>query len=111
MAKLDESTLEAVSNSNYKTIGEAGAFYQAQAMGNHVQSQNRLGILAESAIGAVIKNMNEVDPVQALSLVKANTGNDLAAQLAQLIAALGANQQSAKVAQTTPPITHPKDVK
>ena len=105
MAKLDESTLESVSNANYKTIGESGAFYQAQAMANHVASQNRLGILAESALGSVVKNMNEVDPAQALSLVKANTGNDLSAQLAQLGAAVAAIQQQMKGAQSTPPET------
>lgn len=105
---LDQGTLDAVNNSNFKTIAEASAVGLAQAMAIQAQNaaahQNRVNVLAESALAAALKNQTELDPTEAAAIRKVDTA-DLAKVMAELNAALASIQQSIKSAQTTPPET------
>lgn len=110
--KLESSVVDSVSNANFKNIAEAGAFYSGLSMRDAVESQRRMSVVADQAVGALLKQYNEIDTVEALSIVKANTGFDRASQmhdiagvLASLGATLGAIQMQIKTAQTTNPQT------
>lgn len=102
---VNESVVDAVSINNVKTLGEAAAHSTALAFENAVSHQNRMNIIAESAVGNIVKNLTEVDPAQAVAILKATSGNEVAATIAQLAAALSSGQQGTKAAQTTPPVT------
>lgn len=102
---VNEVVVDAVSINNVKTLGEAAAHSTALAFENAVSHQNRMNVIAESAVGNIIKNLTEIDPAQAVSILKATSGNEVAATIAQLAAALAGGQQTVKAAQTTPPPT------
>jgi tetrahydromethanopterin S-methyltransferase subunit H len=105
---LDQGTLDAVNNSNFKTIAEASAVGLAQAMAIQAQNaashQNRVNVLAESALAAALKNQTELDPTEAASIRKVDNA-DLAKVLAELGSAVAGIQQLMKGAQTTLPET------
>lgn len=105
MAEVDQGVVQSVINNNMKTLGEAVSFAAAQMMDNAVAHQNRLNLIAEASVGQIVKNMNEVDPTQAVAQVKQMTGNALAEELGQLGAVIAQLQQIMKGAQTTPPPT------
>ena len=102
---LNDTVVDAVAGSNFKNLGEAPAFYSALAMGNAVAHQQQMQTIQAAAVGSVIKSLTEVDPAEAVSLLKATSGNEVASTFAQLLSALGAGQQATKSAQTTPPPT------
>lgn len=102
---IDQGVLDSVVNSNMKTVGEAAAFYQAQAMGNHIQSQNRIQVLAETALAKSVEMLQNIDMSEAAATNKVATGNDIAGQMMALLAAVANGQQVTKTAQTTPPVT------
>ena len=104
-AQIAEEIIDSVAISNLKTVAEVASHSMGLAMQNAVAHQNRLNIVAEAAIGNITKNLTEADPIEAVSILKTLSGNDLAQQLAQLLSALASNQQGAKTAQTTPPPT------
>lgn len=102
---LDSGLVDSVANANVKTVGEAAAHSMALAMQNSVAHQNRLNILAETAMAQAIKGLQEVDPLEAISTVKALTGNDNSQAILAQLAALASGQQAAKIGQSTPPET------
>ncbi len=102
---IDQGVLDSVVNANMKTVGEAAAFYQAQAFANHVQSQNRLQMVAEAAVAKSIEMIQNIDMTEAAATTKVGTGNDVAAQMQALLAALNSGQQGVKAAGNTPPVT------
>lgn len=103
--QIPDEIRESVAINNIKTLGESAAFYTQLAMGNAVSHQNRLNVIAETTVGQICKALIEVDPSESVAIQKLLSGNDLAQQLAQLLAALASNQQGVKAAQTTPPVT------
>ena len=110
--KLESNVVDAVANANFKNIAEAGAFYASLSMRDAVESQRRMSALADHATGCLLKQYNEMDTSEAISVVKATTGfdrasqtHDLARVMEQLGAALASLQVFAKVAQSTPPAT------
>tara|TARA_R110000796_G_scaffold252618_2_gene388745 strand:+ start:8291 stop:8617 length:327 start_codon:yes stop_codon:yes gene_type:complete len=105
MAKLDESTLEAVNNANFKAMAESTTVSLNLATQNAVQHQAAMNQIREVALQRFVTESNEVGSTEALALVKANTGNDLAGIMSQLGAAIASIQQSMKGAQSTPPET------
>jgi hypothetical protein len=100
-----EQTLDTLNNVNLKTVGEAASHSMGLAMENAVAHQAAMNQVRELAIGALAKSMTEMDPSQAVSILKATSGNEMASQITSLLAALSSGQQQAKVAQTTPPTT------
>lgn len=102
---VNETVVEAVGINNVKTIGEAAAAATALSFQNSVAHQNRMNILAESAMGSIVKKLTEVDITEAVAVLKATSGNEVATGIAQLAAALSSGQQGVKAAQTTPPPT------
>lgn len=101
---IDQGVLDSVVNSNMKTVGEAASFYQAQAMGNHIQSQNRLQVLAETALAKSVELLQTISMGEAAAENKVATGNDTAAQMMSLLAALNAGTQGVKATVNTPPV-------
>lgn len=83
-----EDITASVADANLKNLGDAPAFFIAQTMANHVQSQARLNILAESALGETIKRMQEMDPHEAIALSRTGFSSsdslDTLAKLASL---------------------------
>lgn len=102
---VNESVIDSVTAANFKNLGDAPAFYAALAMGDAVAHQRGVNAIREAAIGSIIDRLISVDPTESISVLKQLSGNDLAATIAQLLSALGSNQQAAKVSQTTPPVT------
>jgi len=85
-------------------LQNAVAFSQAanQAM---LDSMNGHRTFDRAVNGALVKNLLEIDPMEALSWVKGSTGNDIAQVLSTLGAAVAQIQQLMKGAQSTPPET------
>lgn len=103
MAELDPSTLQAVSNANYKSMAEAGTLLLHQMLSDSVDHRRRMNTIAEAAVAQAVKGMIEVDPTEALAQVKQLTGNDMGKQMTDLGSAVAALQQIIKAAQSTPP--------
>ena len=101
---LNQDIVEAVANSNFKTMAEANQLVMAGTAQNAAAHQNRLNLIAESSVGQIVKNLNEFDTEQAQS-IRTVINTELAPLLSSLIAAVSSGQQHAKVAQTTPPVT------
>ena len=110
--KLEPGIVDAVVNSNFKNIAEAGAFYAMLSMRDSVESQRRMHDIANVATGNLLKTMNEMDIAEANAIVKANTGYDRASQthdvskvIGELSAVVANAQILTKIAQTTRPET------
>jgi Lon protease-like protein len=101
----DQGVIDSVSNVNTKNLGDAAAFAMGLAYGDAVAHQRAMNSIREASVGAVVKSLVQVDPIESTSVNKLLTGNDLASQIAALLAALNANQQGVKSAGTTPPVT------
>ena len=110
-------TVDTVNVANLKTIAEtlaaanAGlAQTTAAALGVLTQdlaaSAGRRNNIADIAMSQAMNNLVTVDPTEAVSVAKTMTGNDLAQQLAALVAAINTNTQGAKSADITPPSRH-----
>lgn len=97
MATIDEGVLQSVINSNFKSLAEMGAI-------NALGHQNRLQILAETALGKSLESLHATDVPEGLGLAAAQRG-DLAKQISDLAAAVASMQASIKGGQTTPPNT------
>lgn len=102
---IPDEVVTSVSSTNFKNLGEAGAFYASLAMGDAVAHQRGVNSLREGYLGQALKAMNEVDPTEARAQVEQMTGNSLAKQISDLAAAVSSIQQYVKAAQTTPPVT------
>lgn len=85
----DQGLIDSVANDNTKAVAGQPAVLANLSLQNQIAHQNRLNILAEAALATAITRVNELD----------------AEQIASLITGLSTNQQAAKVAQTTPPVT------
>jgi len=94
---LDESIIASVANSNFKTMSEIG-------VQNVLSHQNRLQLLAEKSLAKSLESMDHISVEEGLGLSAAQRG-DLTKALAELTAILSLTQQSAKIAQSTPPQT------
>ena len=98
MAIIDESTFQSVNNTNFKVFGEMQA-------ANALAHQNRVNVIAEQGLSAFVKNMQEVDILEAKATERALTGHAVGDTLANLGATVAAIQQLIKTAQTTRPET------
>jgi hypothetical protein len=97
MAGLDPGVIEAVINSNFKTLAE-------QVASNTANHQHRLQLIAESSVGQIVNRMNSLDPAEAIAIGNVARA-DLSKEVAALSAAVSSIQQLIKAAQTTPPPT------
>jgi hypothetical protein len=100
----DQGLIDSVSNDNTKTVAGQPAILANVALANQVSHQNRMLVIAEAAVGNIVRRLTELDPSEAASVLKTTQG-DLAAQMTALLSSLATGQQSTKVAQTTPPTT------
>ena len=94
---LDAGVVDAVVNSNFKTLAE-------QVAVNAAAHQNRLNLIAESSLGQIVNRMNSLDPTEAAA-VSTVVRSDLAKAIADLSGAVAGIQQMMKGAQTTIPVT------
>ncbi len=101
---LDDSIISSVANDNLKTVGGQVAVLSNLSLQNLIAHQNRMYLIAEGAVGNIVKRMTELDPAEAAAMLKA-TQSDLAAQIGSLGAAIAEVQQLMKGAQTTRPET------
>lgn len=94
---VNEQIVDSVAGANLKTLGDGPAFYQNMGFANAVSHQQRLNLLAETSLASAIRSVATTPSEE--------SGGDLPALIVSLLSALGSNQQAAKVAQTTPPVT------
>ncbi len=94
---LSEDIVAAVANSNFKTMAE-------MQLTNALNHQNRVNVIAESSLGAILEKMNTLDPTEAAG-VSGVVASDLAEVIGQLSGAVANAQQLMKGAQTTQPET------
>ena len=104
MAESD-TIRDGVADVNLKCLGDAPAFYAGLSMRQAVSHVGAMDLIRESATAAALRKITEMDVAEAIGVVKATTGSDSAALLANLMASAGFGQQTAKVANTTPPET------
>ena len=102
---LNESIVDSVAATNFKSVAEAPAFYSNLAMGDAVAHQRGINAIREAAIGGIIDKLIHADPAEAISSLKLLTGDAQGAQMNALLAALNSGQQGVKSAQSTPPVT------
>lgn len=111
---VNEQVVDVITIENAKNIGGASSvamagLYQtaAQSLGlamqNAVANQQQMNAINQAATTGAVNLLLHMDPAEALATVKANTGNDVAAQMQALLAALNSGQQGVKSAVTTPP--------
>lgn len=101
---VNEQVVDSVTSTNLKSLGDAPAFYQNMGFANAVSHQNRLNILAETAVASAIRSV-ATTPMEEAAGSSVEQSGSLPGLIAALLAALSSNQQAAKVAQTTPPVT------
>jgi len=102
---LNESVVESVTATNFKVVAEAPAFYTQLAFGNAVSAQQNMNTLSQNLIGALAKQVIELDPSEAASIGRAMSDDSLGLKVAGLVGALGSSQVMSKVAGNTPPVT------
>jgi len=113
---INPQAADAVTFSNVKTIAETLAASNANlaqmaanaaglAIQNAVANQANQSALSNAATAQAINLLLNVDPSQAVSENKLLTGNDVAATISSLLAAINAGQQGVKSAGNTPPVT------
>ena len=102
---LNESVVESVTATNFKVVAEAPAFYTQLAFGNAVSAQQNMNTLSQNLIGALAKQVIELDPAEAASIGRAMSDDSLGLKVAGLVGALGSSQVMSKVAGNTPPVT------
>ena len=101
---LNPDIIEAVANSNFKTMAEQVQVTTNLMAQNAASHQNRLQMIAEASVGQILKNANEFDTEQAQS-IRSVINTELAPLISGLAAAIASSQQYVKGAQTTPPVT------
>lgn len=94
---LSEDIVAAVSNSNFKAMAE-------MQLTNALAHQNRVNVIAESSLGAILERMNTLDVAEAAG-VSGVVASDLAEVIGQLSGAVANAQQLMKGAGNTPPVT------
>lgn len=113
---VNEQVMDSVSAVNTKNLGDQPAFYaglamanavhnQGLAQSNAVSNQQAMNAIQQAAVGSIVNLLLNIDPAEAISTVKELTGDDIAQKLLNLAAALASNQQGAKIAGNTPPVT------
>jgi len=115
---LNPQVQDGVVSENFKVGAGAPAFStnrsQANAVdfdsllrANQLSHAKSMDLIREGILFAGLQQLvnANVSPVQAVSDQKMLSGNDLAQQLAQLLAALGAGQMSGKQGDNAPPMT------
>lgn len=100
----DQGLIDSVANDNTKTVAGQPAVLANLALSNLVAHQGRLQLIAEAAIGNIVRRLSELDTAEAAGILKTTQG-DLAAQMAALIASISSGQQQSKTAGNTPPVT------
>lgn len=95
--------IESVANTNMKVLAETGAFAMGLAFQDSVDVQRASRAILTAATSAAVKQLVEPDIAEAAAINKVATGNDLAGQIAQLLAAISAGGQQAKIVYATPP--------
>lgn len=108
---------DAVTQSNVKVLADAPAqalamVYQTmgQAVGlgmqNATAAQQQMNTIAQAVTTQCANSAMTMDTsASSRASLQLLSGNDLATQLAQLLAGTSTGQQFAKVAQSTPPVT------
>lgn len=113
---VNEQITDSVTQVDTKVLGEIPAQTMGMLTHGMVQDQLRANqnatvqqqqswVLGNAVLTMAVNKIMNLDPAEAVSMMKAMTGNDLGQQMAQLVAAIGAGQQATKGAQTTPPVT------
>jgi hypothetical protein len=92
---LQESVVDAVSNANFKALAESGVHFNNLIIENAIASARNMSAIREKSV--------------ARSLERFDVTNDDEGVNASVLNAtvMGYAQTIAKIAQTTPPVTHP----
>lgn len=113
---VSPEVIQSVADVNEKNLGDAPAvavasLYQGYAQAaviaaqNLVTQQQQFNAISNALTAKVAEMLATNDPLEALGAVKALSGNDVAAQMQALLAALNSGQQGVKSAGNTPPVT------
>ena len=100
---LPVDVVTSVAATSFKTLAESAAFAMGLAYQDSVDSQRNGRTVANSAMAAAVKALVEPNIEESVSVSKMATGNDMAAQIMQLVAAISSSSQQAKIVYATPP--------
>ena len=115
------NTASTVADTNRKTLGDGpaiaqnmvyAAMAQAQALAaqNAVSQQQQMNSISNAATASMVDRLIHVDPMESVAVNKLMTGNDQAASIQALLAALSTGGIGTKNMQTVPPVTSPAPV-
>ena len=99
--KVPDQIKEALNIGYVSTIAASPSVAMANLYQHQVNHTRRLDSLAEASLGMMLKDFVTPDPVEAMALSKLFKG-EADSSILSLLAQLGAGQQAAKVAQSTP---------
>lgn len=105
MPMLSEQVVDSVTATNFKTLGEVNAALYAESQKMYHQANAITMGINNNLYSAWGKSLVEADPLEAISVQKVLSGNDVSQQLAAIGGAIASIQQFIKGAQTTPPPT------
>jgi hypothetical protein len=104
MMALNQDIVESVANLNFKALADQSVLTTNLMAQNAASHQNRINVLAEGALGNVMKNLTEFDQSEAAA-ISTMIDSRLAPHLSSLAAAIASIQQYVKTSQSTPPVT------
>jgi len=111
-----DGIIESVEVANVKNLGDApamamGMLFQGMAADmvranqNATSNQQAVNVLQQAGIVMGVNKLLNMDPTEAISVLKGMTGNDLSQQLAALMAAISSGEVTSKTGGNTPPVT------
>ena len=98
---IPESINESLAINSVSTIAVSASMAMANLYQHQVNHARRVDSLTEASLAAVLKDFVSADPMEVLSIGKLFKG-EADSSIVSLLAQLGAGQQMAKVAQSTP---------
>lgn len=104
MAELDDGTLQATLNANYKAVAEQPAQFANMMMGNAVANQQAAQGIITKSLGNTLSAMDRIGMSEAVAIGGLQS-RDLASVMMSLISSIGGGQVATKAAQSTPPET------
>lgn len=100
---MPDDVITSVAATNFSVLAESAAFAMGLAYQDSVDSQRNGRTVANAATAAAVKALVQPNIEESVAVSKMATGNDLSAQIMQLVAAISSSSQQAKIVYATPP--------
>lgn len=92
-----------VASTNFSTLALSPSFAMGLAYQDSIDSRRNGQTIANAATARGVRDLVEPNIEESVAVSKEATGNDMAAQIMQLVSALSAGGEQAKIVYATPP--------